>query len=201
MMLHAFAAPGTVIAVAILNRAAGNDLFGFCKRGKPAVYVMPLIGLIAYAWVGRQAPIAAWPFMAWAWLGAVSTYQLSIAWAVSYLEWRVWPHGRWLDLEDDPTDPNRIGIAMDWFERAITAVSFGSDLLALFFRHLTAWPGFVLIWLAGGPGWLLYTGPPFAAALALSHYLARAISRQNFHFIAELFHGALWGALIFASAP
>lgn len=183
-----------VVCMAIFNRAAGSDIYGLNPPGKPALYAAGATGLLIWL---LTVPPGAPP-----WLPTLLVpYTMAIAWPLAYLEWRVWAHGRWIDLEDDPTDPHREGIERTTFERLVDSLSFGHDGLALFWRHLTAWPGLVLVWLVGGPSWLLYIGPPFAAALALSHYLARAINRWNFHFIAELSHGALWGALIIAVAP
>jgi len=169
----------TVIALAVLNRAAGNHLFGFCTRGKPAVYVAPLVGLIAWCWLP--------------WLQAA-------AWAAAFLFWRVWEHGRWIDLKNDPADLNRIGVERTRFERYCECWAFGSDLVALFWRHLTIWPVIILVWLTGGPFWLVFAGPPLAVALAASHWLAKRLFPNNFHWFAEGLHGALIGIVLMGSA-
>jgi len=174
-MINSIAVVG---GVAVLNRAAGSDLYGLSLPGKPLLYVTPLIvalGLLCWPW-----PVA-------------------LAWGAAYAFWRVWEHGRWIDLANDPTDPHRDGMDMTWFERAITAVSFGNDYVALFWRHLTIWPGLVLVWSLGGPQWLPWSGPAVALALTISHWAGKRIS-HNHHPIAELFHGAIIGALIAGAA-
>lgn len=171
--------PLTVFAFAFLNRAAGNRLFGFCKRGKPAVYVAPIIGLFAWYW---------------------NPWQQALAWAGTYLEWRIWKHGRWIDLKNDPSDLNRIGIKRDWFERYCEYGSFGLDVIALFWRHMTILPGFIAVWLTGGSSWLLWIGIPTAALLAGCHALAKRLFPSDFHWFAEGLHGALFAAILVGSS-
>lgn len=193
--LPAMADDGLIIAVmAFINRAAGSDIYRLDPPGKPALYAAAATGLLV--WLLTAAPLAV---PSW-YPEALAPYRMVIAWAVAYLFWRVWEHGRWIDLANDPTDPNRQGVAMTLFERVVTTLSCGHDGLALFWRHLTVWPGLVLVWASGGPDWLLCSGPPFAAALVLSHYAGRAMTPMYFHVLAELFHGAFWGALIIAVA-
>ena len=183
-----------VIFMAIVNRAAGSDIYGLKPPGKPALYAAVFTGFLVWL---LTLPPGAPPWVA----ATLAPYTMAVAWPLAFLDWRVWAHGRWIDLQNDPADPHREGIDRDWFERYCERWSFGLDLIALFWRHLTAWPGLILVWVLGGPIWLLYVGPPFAAALALSHYLAWRINRWNFHWIAEMMHGALWGALIAGASP
>lgn len=205
-MINSIAVVG---GAAILNRAAGSDLYGLPLPGKPAMWVAVLIGFLA-AWMAPLSPElpvwSFWPVSAIPWLNrspqpapspAIIT---GVTWALSYWFWRLWEHGRWIDLENDPTDPNRLGIAMTLFEQAITAVSFGNDYLALFWRHLPIWPGLVLVWYLGGPQWLAWSGPGVAVVLALCHWFAKRVRPADFHPLAERLHGAVIGALIVGAA-
>lgn len=90
----------------------------------------------------------------------------------------------------------RDGIDPDPLEQAIMALSFGSDHLAMFWRHMLVLPGLVLVaWVDGS---LLYaaSAPVFAALVVAFYELAWRVLPKSPIILAEILTGALWGGLI-----
>lgn len=171
---------GLSFIVGILNRMAGSDLLGFTVDGRklpghPAIYVAPLIGLLALCF---WSPL------------------IAACWVVTYLVWRLRPQGRWICLDHTPDDDNRPGIAMTWDERIITLWSFGNNYIALFWRHLFIWPGLILIAWLGEVDWLAWAGPVVALGFVACHWIARQIDTVNFHAWSEVLQGLTLGLLI-----
>lgn len=203
-----------VVAMAVLNRAAGTDLFWWRQRLhiplRGLVCVVPLFGLAAYAWIGPQdAALSLWLALALSWLpdtwleptlsvlASLSVYRLPTTYSWAYWFWRVWAWGRWIDIDMLPHDYNRVGIDPNWYERIIIRLSFGFDALAMFWRHLFGFlPGFGLLLLAGA-SFPVWTPLAMALALALGNVVAKGILLpREFHWLAELLHGAAWAELI-----
>lgn len=140
---------------------------------------------------------------------------VALAWGGAYAFWRSIAHGRWFDLgrlpvgygremtaADNPPEQIARGILVlrDTrlpFERAVEAISFGSDHVALFWRHLTILPGLALVaWLSGGAWTLLALAPAFALAAVASYEAGWRLAPSKPITLAELLAGALIGALI-----
>lgn len=162
-----------------VDDGSGKWLLSDWLPGRAIYWVTPLIGVIAWIWVD---------------------WQLALAFTASYAVWRSCPHGRWIDLDNDASDPNRQGTAPTAFERIIIALSDGFDVVALFWRHLTIWPGLALVWLCGGSGWMALSGPIVAGTMAFSHVVAKRCFPENHHPCAEFMHGAIFGTLITITA-
>lgn len=126
------------------------------------------------------------------------------AWAaiwggLAYLLWGVWPHGRWFDLGRHPDGYNRDGIEPTIFELAIGALSFGSDHVALFLRHLMVLPGIILLFLGANFLWPLALSVAFAAIVVAIYEAAWRFIPTYPIPVAEAATGALWGLLILAA--
>jgi|GEM_PF-955735 len=207
----------TIAVTAALNRAAGSDLFGLKPAlhlpFKPLVWVAPLIGLLSAAWVPLQqaalSPYVMLP-LSWLpeplgepvaqWLLAVSPHRLVVAWAVAFFVWRLDAVGRWIDWDMLPDDYNRVGIKPSLYERIIIKLSFGSDRLAMFIRHLMVVPGLWLVHMAGGPEWLWFGSPLVAAAFTLAQAAAFGLRYpKDFHWLGEMLIGVVWAMLLVAS--
>ncbi|SEG61143.1 hypothetical protein [Bosea lathyri] len=141
-------------------------------HGRPLWYVAPAVGLLA-------ALVQPWPVAA--------------SLAVTYLLWGLFAWGRWFDLGRLPIDPFR---PIDALERAIGAVSGGSDHLALFLRHVLILPGLALVGFVGGEPWLSAVAPFFAALVVALYEAAWRLSPTAPIILAEIGVGLLWGALI-----
>lgn len=158
-----------VVACAVLNRVRGTDVLHdkLHLPGHGRLYVSPAIGGVAYA-VG-VAPLYAAGF------------------AVAYFVWSWFAWGRWFDLGRLEDGFAREGKKPDPLERAIAAVSFGSDYVALFLRHCLALPVAYLSW----PYGLAF---PFVAVAA--YEVGWRVTPKKPIRTAEVLVGAAWGALI-----
>lgn len=117
---------------------------------------------------------------------------------LAFLAWGILEWGRWFDLGRLPDGWAREGIEMTVFEKAVTKVSFGSDHVAMLWRHLVGVPG---LYLLVGPMALVF---PFAvvAVYELNHQLLdRKVYDDNsgIH-LAELLTGVIWAAYILLGA-
>lgn len=159
--------------LAILNRMRGDDTWmPKWLPGRALFYVAPFVGLIT--WV-----VASWP--------------IALTVAGTYLTWALTGWGRWFDLgRMPPLTRERSAL-----ERAIEAISFGSDHIALFWRHMLITPGLALIsYLTLNPLYLA-AAPLIALAFVLCYEIAwRVDPRGEPIRLAELIVGALWGVLI-----
>lgn len=159
-------------------------------------------------WVGElwdeHRPDKLWGramYLAAALVGAIATLAhpplVAIAWGAAYAFWRSIAHGRWFDLGRMPDGHGREGVAPLPFERAVAAVSFGSDHVALFWRQMTILPGLALVaWAAGGAWALIALAPAFALAAVTSYEAGWRLAPSKPITLAELLAGGLFGALI-----
>ena len=99
-------------------------------------------------------------------VGAVATLAhpplVAAAWVVVYAAWRSIEHGRWFDLHRLPDGYAREGKKRTPFEKVAEGVSFGSDHVALFWRHITILPGLALIAWLTSEWWFVALAPAFA---------------------------------------
>lgn len=168
-----------ILACAGLNRARGDDRWmPSWLPGRPLWYVAPAIGSLALL---------------------VASWQAALAATAAYLFWGIWPWGRWFDLGRLPDSYARIA-RPDPFERAIQALAFGSDHLALLFRHVMATPGLMLVGLASGWPQGLQLGLPLVVPVAITaaYELAWRLNPSNPIWLAELATGAIWAGAILA---
>jgi len=199
----------TILAAAILNRAAGSDLYGLSLLGKPLLYVAPLIGVLGYLWSPAEGALPAgslWPVQAiFSAFGMPQPAPLpaalatGILWALAFFWWRLWPWGRWLYMDRQPIGYGRVD-PPDWLERAIESISLGKARLAMFWRMqfgvllpaiifaTTHEVEKIIVWLC------------FGGCLWLAYELGWLVSEQRPIPIAEYISGALWGALIVGAA-
>lgn len=171
-----------IVLCTIFNRLRGGGWEWLSKLhlpGRELYYVTPLIGLTA--WI-------VWP------------WQTAIMWAASYLFWAVWAWGMIFDLNRLPDGYGRTSlVSNDPVERACMACAFGSDYLAMFWRHLMVLPGLVLIGWWTGHWWIPALAPAFAALVVLAYDIGWRTTPDSPIRTAELLTGALWGCLLLAA--
>ena len=117
-------------------------------------------------------------FLAWDW-----------RFALAYLVWGIPSWGHWFDLGRMPPldrKPDPVG-------RVIESVSFGSDHLAMLWRHALAVP--LLGWMAGP--WALLC----PLAVVAVYEAAWRVRPSNPIIVAELLTGAVWGLFAVLSFP
>lgn len=171
----------TIIAVSMLNRAAGSDIYGLNLPGKPLIYVAPLVACIATIWL---------------------PWQTAVAFGVSYYWWRLWPWGRWIYM-----DRQQIGYGRteqpNLFEKAIESISFGKARVAMLWRmQFGILPLLALSLFCQSfnkqcqmPIHVVL----FAFTLWLSYEMAWRVKPANPIPLAEYAAGALWGFMIISS--
>ena len=169
-----------VALCAALNRARGDDRWmPAWLPGRALWYVAPAIGLVAFVATGAAFT--------------------AVAAALAYLFWALWAWGRWFDLHRHPDGYNRDGEQPSIIERAIGALSSGSDHVALFWRHLLILPGLILVFWGASLLWPLALAIAFAAAAVAIHEAAwRWVPAYPIP-VAEVATGALWGLLILSA--
>lgn len=126
-------------------------------------------------------PISDWRFALTVWLG----YALSML-----VGW-----GLWFDLGRDGPRLND-SRHKDLFVRFIHAISFGSDHLALFWRHfIFIWPlfGSLVLWLGYPPALFLGTGA-YAAAVVCAYEVGHRFGRGTG--TGEFLTGGIWWLMI-----
>jgi hypothetical protein len=134
---------------------------------------------------GRAAPFGRWIY----WLSpVVALITLDWRWGAAYLFWGIWEWGRWFDLGTLPDDYNREGRKLTPLERIITAVSFGSDYVAMLWRHAMAVP---LLWWIVGP-----TAAAFPFAVLACYIVGHKVRPKEPITPAEILTGAVWGSFM-----
>lgn len=143
----------------------------------------------------------------------VSTWLVGLAVGLGYYVWSVLPWGHWIDVDQDDYDVDR---KRSSYERVIDRISFGSDVVALFWRHLAVFPAMVATPVAyfishDGKRWadvtadwsdllLLSTGMTlgWAVLASLCYAVAKRISPEAGRNVglAERMVGVLWGMTI-----
>lgn len=185
-----------------VNRFCGVKLVPF----KPLLLGAPLVGVAASFWF-PPTPLMDHTIMSYwvvAYLPAklahfyfvAAMYRLSIGIALAFLFWRLWEWGRWIDLGSLPNDHNREGVELTVLERLITSVSFGSDSVALIWRHMLLVPALWIFYQFGGSVELLILAPGFALAFASAYVVAKYINSTDYVWMAEIAVGFLWALLI-----
>jgi len=109
-----------VMSAGFLNRFRGGGYGAHLLPGHPRFYVVPLVGLMVYAFYGHDGE------------GGLFPYWLTLP--LIYLWWSWWPWGEWFDLGRMPRRWQ--GRKETWFEWAIDRISFGWDHAALYHRHV-----------------------------------------------------------------
>lgn len=168
-----------ILACSMLNRARGDDRWmGGWLRGRPLFYVAPAIGLLSYL---------------------LHPWQVSLAFALTYLFWGTFAWGRWFDLGRLPDGYNRVGIEPTPIERVIERLS-NNDWEAMAIRHSFAVPGLIVICFMSLNLWLLPVAFVFGITVTALYEIAWTIRPNNPIIYAELMTGAFWGTLIVGSS-
>lgn len=187
------------VLLALLNRVRGDDRWMRGARihpqqelgpklipGRPIFFVAPLYALLASA--------------------VMPSALAALSFGAAFLFWGLFAWGRWFDLGRMPDNFAREGVEPDPFESFIDMISFGSDHVALFFRHyLMILPGLLILGFALDNVNLAYLSLPFAVAAVLAYELGwQAKERIDEEFnpilIGEVLTGLLWAALLFTMA-
>jgi len=188
-----------IVLLSALNRVRGNDEWMRKTRvhpqqemgpkwlpGRPLFYVAPV-----YAALSNAVLPSAWA---------------AAAFGLAYLIWGTPGWGRWFDLGRMPKDFNREGIEPSPLEVFINMISFGSDHVALFFRHfLMIVPGLLILGYSLNQVNLVAISVLFGAWVVLSYEIGWQVQenvnkRINPILIGELLTGAVWGAMLLGIA-
>jgi hypothetical protein len=162
----------TLLVAAGLNRLRGHGISG--SRVYASIGMGILAGILFFDW-----PPA-------------------LAVATAFLFWAAFSWGRWFDLERMPDGWNRDPDELSTFDMLVEKVSFGSDHMALFVRHVVGiLPLGVLLGYWCGWEWLAVI-PVFAALVVAAYEIAWQVSETWAIEIAEVLTGLVWGALLLA---
>lgn len=173
---------------AALNRMRGDDRWMRKTRvhpqqelgpqwlpGRPLYYVAPVVGLLA---LFVLPPLAA------------------AAFGLAYLIWGTLAWGRWYDLGRMPDNYNRVGQDLDPYEAIVEKLSWGSDHVAMIWRHLMIAPGLALVGFAIGDYSVLFLAPVFAGFVVMAYETAWQNDPAEPILSAEIFTGVIWGLLL-----
>jgi hypothetical protein len=166
-----------IASCCVLNRVRGGGILPLWPLpGRPLYVVSPLIGLVSWA---------LWP------------WQIALCWIAAYVVWAVWAWGMIFDLGRQPDGYGRGSlVSKDPVEGLAMAMSFGSDHLAMFWRHLMILPGLALVGYFAGNLWFMAAAPLFSAAVVGAYETGWRVAPANPIRLAELLTGVLWGGLI-----
>jgi hypothetical protein len=164
-----------LLASGMLNRVRGTTWDWL--PGRNLYFVAPLLGAIA----GYHT----------------HSWQIGLAFCLTYLVWASGPWGRWFDLGRLSPDYNRPGIPLNLYERAIQAVAGTSDHRCLALRHMVgAFPGFTALALLEGVPLAAGLAIPFGLVVMAFYETAWRVRPSEPIIVAEVLTGLLWGAII-----
>ncbi|CTQ45780.1 hypothetical protein [Roseibium aggregatum] len=157
----------------------------FCGGGWPRLSD-PLPGRALY-WVSPVLGLIAGLFWGW---------QLGVIVGVGFWLWRMTGWGLWFDLHRDDEEQKNDKRHDDLFVKAINAISFGSDYVALFWRH-------ALFFLPVPLAWFFLAGNPFVAPLYAVAFGVLAVGAYELRWhtslgntLSEMLVGGLWWLFI-----